>query len=147
VTRGRDDAVADVVDAGRELRRVVLDDVLHRQHVTQSVLAHRRLEPVAGRRQFLSVLEPRDLARLRYHQHQRDGLVLWGLDVDQRSSDLTRQLCSRHVYNYHTDTVTEKKTQLQQLHRVQLDMRANAQHDGRPAEHRWRPLFNAAKFG
>jgi len=26
-------------------------------------------------------------------------------------------------------------------------MWANAQHDGRPAEHRWRPLFNAAKFG
>jgi len=26
-------------------------------------------------------------------------------------------------------------------------MRANAQRDGRPAEYRWRPLFNAAKFG
>jgi len=25
-------------------------------------------------------------------------------------------------------------------------MWANAQRDGRPAEHRWRPLFNAAKF-
>jgi len=24
---------------------------------------------------------------------------------------------------------------------------ANAQSDGRPAEHRWRPLFNVAKFG
>jgi len=24
---------------------------------------------------------------------------------------------------------------------------ANAQRDGRSAEHRWRPLFNAAKFG
>jgi len=24
---------------------------------------------------------------------------------------------------------------------------ANAQRDGRPAEHRWRPMFNAAKFG
>jgi len=24
---------------------------------------------------------------------------------------------------------------------------ANAQCDGRPAEYRWRPLFNAAKFG
>jgi len=27
------------------------------------------------------------------------------------------------------------------------DMWANARRDGRPAEHRWRPLFNAAKFG
>ena len=26
-------------------------------------------------------------------------------------------------------------------------MWANAQPDGRPAEHRWRRLFNAAKFG
>jgi len=26
-------------------------------------------------------------------------------------------------------------------------MWANAQPDGRPAEHRWRPLFNATKFG
>jgi len=26
-------------------------------------------------------------------------------------------------------------------------MWANAQRDGRPAEHTWRPLFNAAKFG
>ena len=26
-------------------------------------------------------------------------------------------------------------------------MWANAQRDGRPAEHRWRPLFNAANFG
>jgi len=26
-------------------------------------------------------------------------------------------------------------------------MWANAQRDNRPAEHRWRPLFNATKFG
>jgi len=31
--------------------------------------------------------------------------------------------------------------------KTELEMWANAQHDGRPAEHRWRPLFNAAKFG
>ena len=29
----------------------------------------------------------------------------------------------------------------------QTRMWANAQPDGRPAEHRWRPLFNAAEFG
>jgi len=28
-----------------------------------------------------------------------------------------------------------------------LKMWANAQRIGRPAEYRWRPLFNAAKFG
>jgi len=31
--------------------------------------------------------------------------------------------------------------------RLKLEMWANAQRDGRPAEYRWRPLFNAAKFG
>jgi len=30
---------------------------------------------------------------------------------------------------------------------ISTRMWANAQPDGRPAEHRWRPLFNAAKFG
>jgi len=29
----------------------------------------------------------------------------------------------------------------------ELEIGANAQRDGHPAEHRWRPLFNAAKFG
>jgi len=28
-----------------------------------------------------------------------------------------------------------------------LEMWANTQRDGRPAEYRWRPLFNAAEFG
>jgi len=32
-------------------------------------------------------------------------------------------------------------------YRIQLEMWASAQRDGRPAEYRWRPLFNAAKFG
>jgi len=31
--------------------------------------------------------------------------------------------------------------------KVKLEMWANAQRDGRPTEHRWLPLFNAAKFG
>jgi len=39
-----------------------------------------------------------------------------------------------------------KFRQLVQL-QLQLEMWANAQRDGTPAEHRWRPLFNAAKFG
>ena len=29
----------------------------------------------------------------------------------------------------------------------ELEMWANTQRDGRPAEYRWRHLFNAAKFG
>ena len=30
---------------------------------------------------------------------------------------------------------------------IELEMWANAQRDGRPAEYTWRPLFNTAKFG
>jgi len=33
------------------------------------------------------------------------------------------------------------------LQPTELEMWANAQRAGRPAEYRWRPLFNAAKFG
>jgi len=31
--------------------------------------------------------------------------------------------------------------------KTKLEMWANAQRDGGPAEYRWRPLFNAAQFG
>ena len=33
-----------------------------------------------------------------------------------------------------------------QSRQIILEMWANAQRDGRPAEHRWHPLFNATKF-
>jgi len=38
---------------------------------------------------------------------------------------------------------TSFRAKLQQIH-WKLEMWANAQRDGRPAEYRWRPLFNAA---
>jgi len=31
--------------------------------------------------------------------------------------------------------------------KIELEMWASAHSDGHPAEYRWRPLFNAAKFG
>ena len=36
---------------------------------------------------------------------------------------------------------------LQSRRNIVTRMWANAQRDGRPAEYRWRPLFNAAEFG
>ena len=45
-------------------------------------------------------------------------------------------ICSTHMYTSSRNRRT-----------IQTRMWANAQPDGRPAEHRWRPLFNAAKFG
>ena len=32
-------------------------------------------------------------------------------------------------------------------HHIKPEMWANAEHDGHPAEYRWHPLLNAAKFG
>jgi len=39
------------------------------------------------------------------------------------------------------------KPQKPEKHSKILEMWANAKRDGRPAEYRWRPLFNAAKVG
>ena len=39
---------------------------------------------------------------------------------------------------------TRNTLQLNKPDERQLEMWANAQRDGRPAEYRWRPLFNAA---
>jgi len=44
------------------------------------------------------------------------------------------------IYRMEPKIKTEKKKE-------KLEMWANAQPDGRPAEYRRRPLFNAAKFG
>jgi len=38
-------------------------------------------------------------------------------------------------------------TEIRRGKKKKLETWANAQRDGRPAGHRWRPLFNAAKFG
>jgi len=46
---------------------------------------------------------------------------------------------------YHVYFTISYQTRVHNM--VKLEMRASAQRDGRPAEHRWRPLFNAAKFG
>ena len=48
----------------------------------------------------------------------------------------------RLVYTFPRSKLLKRSTKI-----VQLEMWANAQRDGRPAEYRWRPLFNVAKFG
>jgi len=58
--------------------------------------------------------------------------------INNSCSRNNEQLYSpRHVAQYRQTNIKQNK----------LEMWANAQRDGRPAEHRWRPLFNAAKFG
>jgi len=62
-----------------------------------------------------------------------------------------RQLFSRNAHiEAESRPVSNKQISvLFQIHKYKykLEMWANAQRDGRPAEYRWRPLFNAAKFG
>jgi len=64
----------------------------------------------------------------------------------EKEYDIIR--CSTKCLQY-----TKKLTQIVSLiyrtepKQKKTRMWANAQPDGRPAEHRWRPLFNAAKFG
>jgi len=55
---------------------------------------------------------------------------------------------SQHAVAWQCDETTDKLTFLRLYTKVEMTrMWANAQPDGRPAKHRWRPLFNAAKFG
>ena len=42
---------------------------------------------------------------------------------------------------------TRKQKNTKSCNMLRTRMWANAQRDGRPAEYRWRPMFNAAKFG
>jgi len=70
----------------------------------------------------------------------------------QHISDLRSKLAlgPDHVwkcgtYNVRRLRLGEEKKRKKKKERTR--MWANAQRDGRFAEHRWRPLFNAAKFG
>jgi len=69
-------------------------------------------------------------------------------DISRRASNVTWR-CADTVVNYHNLNTHEwvHSAFPQVWIQTELDMWANAQRDGRPAEHRWRPLFNAAKFG
>ena len=68
------------------------------------------------------------------------------LDGDQVPGDQETCCAPFHPWKGAQQPPTSSKTKFL-LIRLKLEMWANAQRDGRPAEHRWRPLFNAAKFG
>jgi len=60
-------------------------------------------------------------------------------DVDLRAPK------TYHIANLICRTEPQQKRLMKKTKNTR--MWANAQRDGRPAEYRWRPLFNAAKFG
>jgi len=75
------------------------------------------------------------------------------LDITRPDSSLRYRRYTNHLLTYLlTYYVTSEMLLLANLltstekTKSKLEMWANAQRDGRPAEHRWRPLFNAAKF-
>jgi len=75
---------------------------------------------------------------------------IYAADTSERQpkTDLAtrRSLSQRSVQG--TNTLRNRFVWLRVLSLFpKLEMWANAQCDGRPAEYRWRPLFNAAKFG
>ena len=61
-------------------------------------------------------------------------------------SDLHLKFALRphHVYVEVWQTFNLRRLRLGEEKKEELEMWANAQRDGRPAEYRWRPLFNAA---
>jgi len=60
------------------------------------------------------------------------------LDLQTRLSE------TKHIFRV---SLTQIHSAVPKVFHTQTRMWANAQPDGCPAEHRWRPLFNAAKFG
>ena len=61
---------------------------------------------------------------------------------------MARLVTTYKIYKVHRCRIRHNKKPFFQLRNKYLTrMWANAQRDGRPAEHRWRPLFNAAMFG
>jgi len=52
----------------------------------------------------------------------------------------------REIFTYVKSTASSTRNNYDRK-KNKLEMWANAQCDGRPAEHRWHPLFNAANFG
>ena len=75
-------------------------------------------------------------------------------DICLSCEDIARQSCGmvprwRFLETYLGPEFAASRVQhLSDLHsKFTLELWANAQRDGRPAKYRWRPLFNAAKFG
>jgi len=66
-------------------------------------------------------------------------------DVNIKTEQL--QLILMSICRYGQTSVMYQKYRIYVENIENTRMWANAQPDGRPAEHRWRPQFNAAKFG
>jgi len=78
------------------------------------------------------------LTTFKYKHINYTAKTLCNYCFNVHTSDLALKV--KHI---HKQTLKKKAYGLND----KLEMWANAQPDGRPAEYRWRALFNAAKFG
>jgi len=85
-----------------------------------------------------AILPTNTQSALKYH--------LVAAELSKRLTICTRQDVGRkHSKLQHARRLPRLLTSLSRLNKLQ--MWVNAQRGGRPAEYRWRPLLNAAKFG
>jgi len=70
------------------------------------------------------------------------------VDIQSLTAEIRRGKKDRnHRAKIYWSALLHRVTITNSMKNTQLEMWANAQHDGRPTEYRWRPLFNTAKFG
>jgi len=65
----------------------------------------------------------------------------------QQVSDLHLKFALRPHHVWMADIQSAARKKRRKKKEEELEMWASPQRDGRPAEYRWRPLFNATKFG
>jgi len=100
------------------------------------------------------------IQQLQQRQQSCDDDVKPGLSNQQLKSASTPVLLNGSADELTSKSVADADCRISQVSRLKMSklsppqtntfitrMWANAQPDGRLAEHRWRPLFNAAKFG
>jgi len=75
------------------------------------------------------------------------GLCLCARNAIQQKLDKPNSWNFTHLSHHNLMQPTRNCRTASHRKKNKLEMWANAQRDGHPAEYRWRPLFNAAKFG
>ena len=90
---------------------------------------------------LLGTVAPPSLWKRLWPVHRTLNEALWKCTLRRIQFRVLQQYCSRRCQlAMFLAALSGRKI-------CRIRMRANAQRDGRPAKYRWRPLFNAAKFG
>jgi len=82
-----------------------------------------------------------------FYSSPRRSVCSCGRAVLETALYISQQWCFSQALNHWVLINVNDRLLLLLIIQWTTRMWANAQTDGRPAKHRWRPLFNAAKFG